>query len=340
MKMLALIVAATTLVGCDVEADPQLATPPEGPDLVFLEEHGPPDFRVAALDPNTREVETIFTLPEGAFAYDVDVHRDSGAILMSYTEPADPGEDGFDRSAVFRVDADGLGQRVAGRDRADDWALSPRWSADGAFVWYTSASPDLTAGGVAMAVVREEIATNTIDVTIDWATEPAVSPDGEHVAWISVDATTGVRSLELADADGIRLRRLVSGADVYDLGLPAFSQDGQQVYVFIPDDPVVARSADLAARPAPTGHGLHLVPGDWYAVDLVTQQRQRVSQLSAVQYGASAFATNAPGNEDAVLATASATGIEVLSVSDGAHTQLLFNRAIRSLAWRPYQPDQ
>ena len=297
-------------------------------ELIFLEEHGPPDFRVAAVNADTLEVRTLFSLPTGSFAYGLDVHRETGAVLLSYTEPAAEGEPGFDRSSVFIVGDEGLGERIAGEDVSGSWAQYPRWSADGSHVWYVSTAAEVTERGVAHALVRAEVDSGRIDTAIDWATEPAVSPDGQHLAWVSLEVGTWARSLELGTADGEFMRTLVGADAVYDLGHPTFSGDGLEVYVFIPEDTAVPRAASWTHDPSPVGHGLHLVPGDWWAIELATHERRRLTEFSAIQHAA------APSADGRWLSTASATGIELVDLDTGAAQELLFNRAIRSLAWR------
>lgn len=297
-------------------------------ELIFLEEHGPPDFRVAALNVDTLEIRTLFSLPSGSFAYGLDVHRDTGAVLLSYTEPAAEGEPGFDRSSVFVVEDDGLSERIAGEDVSGSWAQYPRWSADGSHVWYVSTAAEVTERGVSHALVRAEVGSGKIDTSIDWATEPAVSPDGQHLAWVSLEVGTWARSLQLGTADGAFMRTLVRADAVYDLGHPIFSGDGLEVYVFIPEDTAVPRAGSWTDDLSPLGHGLHLVPGDWWAIELATLERRRLTDISAVQYAA------APSADGRWLSTASATGIELVDLETGAVDELLFNRAIRSLAWR------
>ncbi len=301
-------------------------------EIVFVEERGPPNFRVGVLDIPSGEVHTAFALPAGAFAYDLDVERTSGAVALAYTAPAADGEDGFDRSQIVRL-VDGEPHWVAGPDEADAWAVSPRWSADGTRIWYVARDPSLVARGVGYALVLADVASGRVVHSIDWAAEPAVSPTGEYVAWVAVDPGTQVRSIQLGDADGALVRRLVEGDAYADVAHPVFSADGAEVFVFVPELGDVPRVAELWADPSPLGHGAHITAGDWLAIPLDGSSPRRVTALATIQYGA------AVSPDGGSLVSATQTGIEWVSLHDGASEELLFNRAIRSLGYRTTAGD-
>ncbi|MEM6993375.1 MAG: hypothetical protein AAF721_22875 [Myxococcota bacterium] len=316
---------------CDVTVPPDTAESADAwhatGHVVFVEEHGPPDFRVASLDLETREVRTLFALPAGAFAYDLDVSPVDGTILLAYSEPAAPGEDGFDRSVVVALGDDGPSRWVAGEAGPGAWALYPRWSADAQSVWYVAQTPSLLAGGVPHALLRADAGSGETTATIDWATEPAVAPDGEHLAYIAVDPVTTGRSLQLADVDGRPLLRLIDEEEHPDLAHPLFSADGRELYVFVVADST-PRSWSFAVDPSPLGHGAHLAPGDWFAIPIEGGSLRRLTSTATVHYGA------ATGDDASVLVTASQVGIDLVAPKAKVYEQLLFNRAVRSLAWQ------
>lgn len=298
-------------------------------ELVLIEQHGPPDFRVATFDLATHEVSTLFTLPEGAFAYGLDVHPTTGAVLLAYTEPPAADEPGFDRSVLVTLDEHGP-HHLLGEDLAGHWALWPRWSAAGDDVWYVvQDSTDVDAPS--STLVRADPETGAIEVEIPWATEPAVSPAGDYVAWVALDPETLQRSVVLATAAGDPVRTMVYAGDVYDLGLPTFFADGRGVLVSVLADPLTPRSAELPLQ-APLSsqaHGVHLSPADWYGIAVDDTALVPVSTLSTIQYAATVSL------DDPVLVAATREGLDLVRLEGGTSERLLSNRFIRAAAWRP-----
>ncbi len=331
MMRRAVVLAGLLGLGCDpssvasFEAD-ETGVEPSG-ELVFLEEHGPPDFRVATLELATREVTTLFSLPSGAFAYALDVHPETGAVLLAYTEPPAPGEPGFDRSVLVELHEDGP-HHVLGDDLPDHWALRPRWSADGESIWYVALGPGFSSDTLPHTLVRASAQTGAIEHQIPWATEPAVSPRGDHVAWVAVDPATQRRSVVLASAAGEPIRTLVHDDAVYDLGLPTFSADGRGVFVLVLEDAMIPRSAALQASPQVQAHGVHLQPADWYGIAIDDTELVPVSGLSTIQYDATVSL------EDWTLVAATREGLDLVHIESGESERLSFNRAIRAVAWR------
>lgn len=329
--------ALLLLVACDGEPmEGELSEPwvePSAGEVVFLEQHGPPDFRIASLQLDTGEVDTLFTLPSSAFAYSVAVHPHTGELLLAYTEPPAAGDEAFDRSVLAVLGDDGP-QKILGEDAAGHWALAPQWSADGESVWYVAVD---ASGGVenstfTLRLVDRE--TGFIEVEVPNATEPAVSPTGEYVAWVAVDPELGTRTVMLATADGEPIRALVRSEDAYDFGLPRFSADGEGLFVAVIEDPDLMRSGptpitELTAPTVPLGHGVHLTPGDWWGIAVDGTELQRVTTLSTVLYDGAAF------GEHWQLVAATREGIELVDIAAGESERLLENRAIRSVAWRP-----
>ncbi len=324
---LALALASTA---CDPGVEPIDAQEPSAEsrgEIVFLEQRGPPDFRIAALDLGTGEIETVFALPAGAFAYGLDVHPETGAVLLAYTEPQPDGP-GFDRSTLVELTEQGP-HRITGDDAAGQWALHPRWSADGESIWYVAQGPGWSSETLPHTLVRVRRDDDRIDVQIPWATEPTVSPTGDHVAWIEVDPESYRRRLVLGNADGEPIRTLVDDDDVYDLGSPRFSADGLGVFVVVLESPTTMRSAQWSAQPRATGHGTHLLPADWYGIAIDGTTLVPVTTISTVHHDGTASTV------EPLLIAATREGIEAFDLVGGTSESLLFNRAIRAVAWRP-----
>jgi hypothetical protein len=340
MRAAAVLAPTILLLACDPGGpDTPLAEGPPAPaarptaytgELVYLEQQASPDFRVAALELATGDVSTLFTLPACAFAYGLDVHPITGAVLLAYTPPPSRGESGFDRSVLVELGDDGP-RHVLGEDLPDHWALMPRWSADGEDVWYVALGPGFSSEVLPHTLVRADRETGAIEVEIPWATEPTVSPTGDHVAWVAIDPETLQRTVVLATADGDPVRPLVHAGDTQDLALPTFSADGRGVLVaMLSTKETVPRAADLQAPPSVQGHGTHLIPADWYGIGIDDTALVLVSELGSIQY-----ATTVSYDEPSIMIAATGEGLELVHLESGASERLMLNRFIRALAWRP-----
>ncbi|MCH9684923.1 MAG: hypothetical protein K0V04_26035 [Deltaproteobacteria bacterium] len=328
------LLAALAVCGCDVGGGPaqdDALDPMSRGEIVFVEQRGHPDFRIATLSLDTGDIETLFALPSGAFAYAVDVHPETGAVLLAYTEP-DPDGPGFDRSVLVELDDEGP-RYITGLDAAGTWALHPCWSADGESIWYVAQGQQWSSETLPHTLVRVRRDDNQIDVEIPWATEPAVSPTGDYMAWVEVEPESYRRKVVMGTADGDPIRTLVDQDDVYDLGTPTFSSDGGGVFVLVLESPITMRSADLSAAPEATGHGTHLLPGDWYGIAVDDTERIAISETSTIHHDATVSAAQP------LLIAATREGITTVDLRTGTAEPLLLNRAIRSVAWRPGHDD-
>ncbi len=338
IRAAAVLTPAILLLACDPDDPP--ASPDDDPpdvrptpytgELVFLEQRAAPDVRVATLDLATGEVTTLLTLPAGASASGLDVHPITGVVLLAYSPPPEGDESGLDRSVLVELHEDGPVQ-VLGEDLPDHWALMPRWSADGEDVWYVALGRGFSSEVLPHTLVRADRQTGAIELEIPWATEPTVSPTGEHVAWVAVDPETLQRTVVLATADGDPVRPLVHAGDTQDLALPTFSADGRGVLVaMLSTKEMAPRAAELRAPPSPQGHGSHLIPADWYGIANDDTALVLVSELGTIQYGATVSR-----DDPSLMVAATGEGLELVYLDRGVSESLVFNRFVRDVAWRP-----
>jgi hypothetical protein len=132
-----------------------------------------------------------------------------------------------------------------------------------------------------------------------------------------------VRSLELADSAGTPLRTLVAPNEVYDLGQPFFSADGQWVYLAVLESPV-ASLWDLIV-PSAVAHSSHDSAADWWRVSLDGTTLEQVSALSTVVYDGGALPSGG-------LVAATGDGVVIIDPDSGTATTALTTRTVRAVA--------
>jgi hypothetical protein len=128
------------------------------------------------------------------------------------------GDDSYASNAICEANTDGSGASV--RFRADDFGaggliFSPTYAPDGAIVfegtWNGEQLWRLEAGGSTPVLVSN----------LPYDNSPCVLPDGTIVSlWLDREGnTTGFHEIKLMSADGTQYAILLTGVDIFDLGL-------------------------------------------------------------------------------------------------------------------------
>jgi catechol 2,3-dioxygenase-like lactoylglutathione lyase family enzyme len=315
---------ALVLAGCDagevgresvdLSASCEVQLPGEGI-LLMLEELGPPVL--SSTDLTSGEDATVYEVASMGFAYEFDVSQ--GRLALAYTPPPADGEDGFDRSWIARVE-DGEVSRFAGDDAAGAWAFYPTWAADGASLWFVATGEGTQAASMLSQVDGE---TGEVREVVADATEPAISPRGDAMAWIAVDPASGDRTLVLADPDGSSPRAVVDGRDLGDLGQPFFSSDGAYLYFAVIEGTGSESWLDLLV-PSAQAHSSHDLPGDWWRVPVTGGDAEQVTHLLTIHYDGAA----GPGD---TFVAATREGVVRVDPSTGETSMLRCTRTVRAV---------
>lgn len=205
-------------------------------------------LELRSFDLATRTSQTFLTFPRGAFGGLPAVSPDGKLVAYSLFRPSgnvkEPGG-----SDLWVVDADGSNPRQVLVHEAPGEALTePAWGPDSRSLYYTrrprqgpSQVERVSLDGTGRAVVARE------------ASSPWPSPDGQRLAYLTLDAQTSAAGLWVAGADGNGARRLLGSPEYLQLASPRWSPDGRRI-VF---SAVGGESAPGPGRSAPSG------PGAW-----------------------------------------------------------------------------
>jgi len=119
----------------------------------------------------------------------------------------------------------GQGETLVARDRPGSVADTPRWSADGQYLYF--GYQGLEGRQPIARVERLRLADGTRTSLFEDAITPDISPDGRSVAFIRDDP--GGQSLAVGSADGGGERELIARTAFTAMMAPRFSPDGTRI---------------------------------------------------------------------------------------------------------------
>jgi hypothetical protein len=292
--------------------------------LVFVEERGAPNYRIAALDLASGAQRTVLPIPADAFVYQLAPGRERSSIIIAYSAPpatqVSPGA-AYDRSGIYSLDlTDGSLTRILGDDRAGAYYAHPQLTAGA--LYYELHQP---AAGV-RRIERYDPDTRRISLLADGATLPLAGSAG--VAYFRLNPNTQARSLWLAAPDGNH-RELVAEGTFSDMDTPVFAPDGRAIYFTVPAEAPGQSWLERAfgARSA-SAHGNHSLPARWQRLDLSPPAIGTAQPVA----GEPSVTLDAAFNG----ATLGIVGPEGFSIIErGRHRLIVRSRAMRSFVWLP-----
>ncbi|MEM7531014.1 MAG: hypothetical protein AAF639_02455 [Chloroflexota bacterium] len=319
--------------------------------IVFIEQRGYPNHRIARFHFATQTLSTLFTIPKGALVYQLDTSPDGAQVVMSYTGPDADGNVTYDHSEIYLLDiTNDMDETMDDTvKRQEEMLVSPTevgilyydpvWSPDGRFIYYIRYVPD--AEPLTLSIERYHTETQTTEHIATNGLWPQLSPDGTRLVYLAINPETQVRSLVIADADGGNPQTLVAEDKFYDLDLPVFSPDGAWVYFSVPRDPTASSWLErLLGVKTVYAHGNHNVLGDWWRIAVKNHADTHSDEPTIEQVDADAppaimmYGEFAPA-DSTYFGYTSHRGLYVVDTrSDIPTTTLVLkSRAIRVFSW-------
>jgi Tol biopolymer transport system component len=296
--------------------------------MLFLEQRGQPNFRIAELNLDTQEINTVFAVPKNGWVYSFSASPDHTQLALAYSAPPNASQDPLSKSGIYLLDLstpDAVPQHIIGDDQTNTFYFQPSWSADGHEIYFTLSIRE--GDHETLSIERFDLQTSQMDTITESAVWPMGSAIASQVMYLAVNPETRVRSLILNTDDA--LRTIVPEYGLYDLDLPVFTPNGQAVFLAVIRAPDAPTSWLDHLFPAAYAHDKHDLPADWWLIALDGGAPHKLADVGLILYQG----VFSPTGEQ--FAFASAQGLHVMN-QDGDRLQLLLqSRAIRALAWLP-----
>jgi Tol biopolymer transport system component len=283
-----------------------------------------------AYDLSNKAERVLLKAPPDGWVGAVDVSKDGKRTVAQLFLP--PQGRGIGTSQLVVLEADGS-QRILLEPQPGEFLGEPRWSPDGASVYFTrrlTRKPQ--PGEPQQRVERVSAAGGDRVVLLDNASWPSPTPDGSALALLREDQ--GRVGLSVLPLGGGAPRELVPPSDISGLLSPAVSPDGRQIAFSMI---VPASAASPPADPlAALGHWLvptalaHGVPYDVYLVPLDGSAAPR--RLTNINQDSPFIAWSPDG---AHLLLRAEYNMFLADARSGASWQLNENGGYGTIAWAP-----
>jgi Tol biopolymer transport system component len=202
-----------------------------------------------------------------------------GSIVLTYAPPPSPEMARYSQPNLYQLDGENAPQLLLDFPYPDDLFAQPTWSADGG-LYFTHHQP--TSTGYNVTIERYDRQEGSRQLVVHDAMSPALSPDGQHMAYIHTNHSTDQHRLMWADRDGSN-PRLVLGSDQFShISAPFFSPQGCQIYFAAaePTDQHQQVSSSLGAGIAGAHGDVTLV--NWWRIACEGGQPERVTKLATM----------------------------------------------------------
>jgi hypothetical protein len=301
--------------------------------LLFIEERGQPNFRVGELHFPSGEISTLFKAPENSWIYQV-AESSLGDVVISYSAPAESGAAILDRRGIYQLNGIGTENVVADAlvpaTKEDEVLAYPAWGPNGRILYYAEVVPNpKLRGAFIMRMIRYIVSSDDREQILPMALLPAVSPNGEEVAYITVNPLTTVRSLFKADSFGDKPKMLILEFDFPDLDTPKYSQDGEWIYFIGLEDPNQQQGflENLLFGVPAYAHENHEVPADWWRVPASGGEPERLTEIRLIIHDG-AFS---PDGKQFIFSTSE--GLYGMNADGSNLRHLVKSRAIKDIDW-------
>jgi len=189
---------------------------------------------VGRFDFASGEVTSLYRPPAEGFVDTAVLSPDGQTLLLTYSPPPDPDNPQYVASSIYALPADGSGEpsRLLPDDGSENFEFTPEWSPDGSSVYYgqyayppqDGSSAD---GPTGYLLARYTLPDGPSEILLSNVLTARISADGSQLVYISLDPTTLLSNLYVADPDGNNATSLLPDGDTWIIDAVAIAPDGE-----------------------------------------------------------------------------------------------------------------
>jgi Tol biopolymer transport system component len=340
VKMFMVVVNLCTIlfmVACTLDPAGPVATTPSLPwgdhnltgKLIFIQwQNGKQNL--TTLDLATNELSVLFAVPDKGWLSQADVSPDGNQVVLAYAPPPTEGAR-FGYSSLYLVLADGVTEPrpLLTQSNPAELFFNPVWSPDSRYIYYSHAVPDEeNLLSYVTTLERFDYITGEVNVIVENAIWPRLSPDGNRLAYVTFDPVTLENTLQVTDDDGANVVTVLPADAFPAVDAPLFAPDSQTLYFSaLPPTPVTVSWVErlMGVKVA----AAHDAPSDWWRISLAGGTPERLTTLDDMGL----YGDFSPDGR--YLAFVSDTGLYLMNPDGSGLLRLIETSAANALSWIP-----
>jgi Tol biopolymer transport system component len=291
--------------------------------------------RIQMLDLTTGDIATIFGAPPGGWVYYMTVSPDTKNMVMSYIPPSQGNSLSSRALYIIPFDATAILQPLFQPPSPHDHYVQAEWSPDGKYIYYAhyndNDKPDDQLNPP-YDLFRMSYPDGQPEKIADLAFWPRVSSDSTKLAYVSLQPTSGLNELFIANVDGSNPQKVsFSGSWIPDIiDAPIFSPDGQSILFSAPGPSQSYEPNWFEKAMGIQVAKAHSVPSDWWSVPVTGGTPTQLTKLQTINL----FASFSPDKK--YIASMSGDGLFVMDLDGSNLTRLLSDSGVHgTVSWIP-----
>ena len=316
-----------TAVSSSIPSTPTLNPDPTG-NLIFIEVDGGEQF-ISEYNLQSKTVRHLFTAPQNAWVSQIDMLPDSAQLLMAYAPPPAEGEIQFGYTDIYLTapDETAVPTLYIQKRHPEGLVFNPVWAPNNEAIFYSRVIPDSEdSTQFTLFLERFDVETgDTAQIAPDgiW---PAVSQDGQKIAYVTVDPESLGNALWISGPDGSEANQLVNEGEFEVVDVPLFSPDGDWLYFSAAEnrDTAVSWWHVLLGIKSVSAHN---IPSDWYRIPSTGGEYEQLTSIKETGI----FGDFSPDGQSIAFATFN--GLYLMNPDGSDLEKLLDIGATTSLSW-------
>jgi Tol biopolymer transport system component len=289
---------------------------------------------IQRLDLTTGALTTLFSAPPGAWIYYATISPDEKQLVMSLEPASQPGSSSSRALYSMPLNAAAQPQPLVPAPSADDHYTQAEWSPDGKSIYYVHYNHKEADGQFyeVYEIFRMTYPDGEAQRILDQAFWPRVSADSTKLVYVSLDPSSGLNELFVANADGGNPQKVnFSGSYIPDIiDAPIFSPDEQSILFSAPGPSQAYQPNWLDKMMGVQVAKAHSIPSDWWSVPIRGGAPTRLTNLQTINL----FASLSPDKKHIV--SVSGEGLFLMDLDGSNLTRLIPDSGVHgTVSWIP-----